>query len=109
MNDSLNDNFKKMSEGLNLFAEGYKELMIKLVDVFTTAFHQVWPTLKSVFNFMDKTMTKKKFKGMLQAAGIQQNEINKIVQGNKDKYTYLRYYNIVNNSYKNNKIKNDRI
>ena len=92
MNDSLNDNFKKMSEGLNLFAEGYKELMIKLVDVFTTAFHQVWPTLKSVFNFMDKTMTKKKFKGMLQATGIQRNEINKIVANNKEPYTYRRLY-----------------
>ena len=90
MNDSLNDNFKKMSEGLNLFAEGCRELMFKLVDVFTNAFNQVLPTLKSVFNFMNKTITKKKFKGMLQAAGIQRNEINKIVANNKDPYTYRR-------------------
>lgn len=96
MNDNLNDNFKKMSEGLNLFAEGCKELMFKLVDAFTTAFNQVWPTLKSVFNFMDKTMTKKKFKGMLQAAGIQRNEINKIVANNKDPYTYRRLSEALN-------------
>lgn len=92
----MNDALKTMSEGLNLFAEGYKELTTKLVDVFTTVFHQVWPTLKSVFNFMDKTVTKKKFKGMLQAAGIQRNEINKIVANNKDPYTYRRLNETLN-------------
>jgi hypothetical protein len=92
----MDDNFKKMSEGPNLFAEGCKGLINKLVDAFTTAFNQVWPTLKSVFNFMDKTMTKKKFKGMLQAAGIQRNEINKIVANNKDPYTYRRLNEALN-------------
>lgn len=70
-------------------------------------------TKKAVNNFiytiLDKKISKKKFIKLLQSEGVQRNEINKIVQGNKDKYTYLRYYNIVNNSYKNNKIKNDRI
>lgn len=88
--------FKKMSEGINLFAEGCKELMNKLVDVFINAFNQVWPPLKSAFNFMNKTMTKKKFKGMLQAAGIQRNEINKIVANNKDPYTYRRLIETLN-------------
>ena len=37
-------------------------------------------------------MTKKKFKGMLQDAGIQRNEINKIVANNKEPYTYRRLY-----------------
>lgn len=92
----MDDNFKKMSEGLNLFAEGCKELMFKLVDAFTNAFNQVWSTLKSILNFMDKTMTKKKFKGMLQAAGIQRNEINKIVANNKDPYTYRRLIETLN-------------
>lgn len=92
----MDDVLKTMSEGLNLFAEGYKELTTKLVDVFTTVFHQVYPTLKSVFNFMDKTMTKKKFKGMLQAAGIQRNEINKIVANNKNPYTYKRLNETLN-------------
>lgn len=92
----MDDNLKKMSEGLNLFAEGCKELMIKLVDAFTTAFNQVCSTLKPVFNFMNKTMTKKKFKGMLQAAGIQRNEINKIVANNKNPYTYKRLIETLN-------------
>lgn len=86
----MDDNFKKMADGLNLFVEGYKNLINQLVDTFTTAFNQAWPTFKSIFNFMDKTMTKKKFRGMLQAAGIQRNEINNIVANNKDPYTYRR-------------------
>ena len=45
---------------------------------------------------MDKTVTKKKFKGMLQAAGIQRNEINKIVANNKDPYTYRRLNETLN-------------
>lgn len=92
----MDDILKKMSEGINLFAEGCKELMNKLVDVFTNAFNQVGSSLKSAFNFMNKTMTKKKFKGMLQAAGIQRNEINKIVANNKDPYTYRRLIETLN-------------
>ena len=48
---------------------------------------------------MNKKISKKKFVKLLQSQGVQRNEINKIVQGNKDKYTYLRYYNIVKNLY----------
>ena len=92
----MDDNFKKMADGLNLFAEGCKNLINELVDAFTTAFKQVCPTLKSIFNFMDKTMTKKKFRGMLQAAGIQRNEINKIVANNKKPYTYRRLNETLN-------------
>ena len=60
-------------------------------------------TKKAVNNFiytiLDKKISKKKFIKLLQSEGVQRNEINKIVQGNKDKYTYLRYYNIVKNLY----------
>lgn len=64
-------------------------------------------TKKAVNNFiytiLDKKISKKKFIKLLQSEGVQRNEINKIVQGNKEKYTYLRYYNIVKNLYENNK------
>jgi Mg2+ and Co2+ transporter CorA len=60
-------------------------------------------TKKDVNNFiytiLDKKISKKKFIKLLQSEGVQRNEINKIVQGNKEKYTYLRYYNIVKNLY----------
>ena len=60
-------------------------------------------TKKAVNNFiytiLDKKISKKKFIKLLQSEGVQRNVINKIVQGNKEKYTYLRYYNIVKNLY----------
>ena len=60
-------------------------------------------TKKAVNNFiytiLDKKISKKKFIKLLQSEGVQRNEINKIVQGNKEKYTYLRYYNKVKNLY----------
>ena len=43
-----------------------------------------------------------KVEGILQSNGIQRNDINKIVQGNKEKYTYLRYYDIVTKFKKQN-------
>lgn len=92
----MDDAFEKISEGANLLAEGLAKFMNNLVDTFTTAFNQAWPKLKSILNFMDKTMTKKKFKKMLQAAGIQRNEINKIVANNKDPYTYRRLRETLN-------------
>ena len=79
------------------------------VDIFDMTKKAVNNLYKAIYPILDKKISKKKFIKLLQSEGIQRNEINKIVQGNKDKYTYLRYYNIVNNSYKNNKIKNDRI
>ena len=60
-------------------------------------------TKKAVNNFiytiLDKKISKKKFIKLLQSEGVQRNEINKNVQGTKEKYTYLRYYNIVKNLY----------
>ena len=60
-------------------------------------------TKKAVNNFiytiLDKKISKKKFIKLLQREKIQRNEINKNVQGNKEKYTYLKYYNIVKNLY----------
>ncbi len=52
-----------------------------------------------IYTILDKKISKKKFIKLLQSEGVQRNEINKIVQGNKEKYTYLRYYNIVKNLY----------
>lgn len=45
-------------------------------------------------------LTKKKFMKLLQAEGIQRNEIKKIVKNNRKKYTYARLYNTVNEYYK---------
>lgn len=41
-------------------------------------------------------LTKKKFIKLLQSRGIQRNEINKIIQNNKQPYTYFRLNTILN-------------
>lgn len=41
-------------------------------------------------------LTKKKFIKLLQSRGIQRNEINKIIQYNKQPYTYFRLNTILN-------------
>ncbi len=51
-------------------------------------------------NMANKKISKKRFMKLLQAEGIQRNEINKIVENNKEKYTYARLYNTVNEYYK---------
>ena len=46
-------------------------------------------------NMINKKITKKRFMKLLQAGGIQRNEINKIVENSNGKYTYARLYNII--------------
>lgn len=48
-------------------------------------------------NLSNKKLTKKKFIKLLQSEGIQRNTINEIVKGNKESYTYMRYYRTLQN------------
>lgn len=48
-------------------------------------------------NLSNKKLTKKKFIKLLQSEGIQRNTINEIVKGNKEPYTYMRYYRTLQN------------
>ena len=48
-------------------------------------------------NILDKKITKKKFVKLLQSQGIQRNRINKIVDNNREPYTYMRYYILMHN------------
>lgn len=65
------------------------------VDIFDNIKKTVNNFYKVIYFILDKKISKKKFIKLLQSNGIQRNDINKIVQGNKEKYTYLRYYDIV--------------
>lgn len=102
----IDDVMKPVVEAFEQIANTIAEISVDIFDMTKKAVNNLY---KAIYPILDKKISKKKFIKLLQSKGIQRNEINKIVQGNKDKYTYLRYYNIVNNSYKNNKIKNDRI
>ena len=68
---------------MSLFAEGLAEIISNVAKAFVEAFDRFKPALK----FLDKKLTKKKFKKLLQSYGIQRNEINKIIATNTEPYT----------------------
>ncbi len=81
--------FEKLKESLQLVIAAICEVSIKICETF----NNVFTNLKNTLNMK---ITKKKFIKLLQSAGIQRNEINKIIKNNKEEYTYLRYYKILN-------------
>lgn len=87
---------KTVTEVVKQFANAIEEIS---TDIFYMAKEVTNNLCKVIYPIMNKKISKKKFVKLLQSQGVQRNEINKIVQGNKDKYTYLRYYNIVKNLY----------
>lgn len=107
-----NDIVKSIKPTMEKIAESLVEVSKAIGEICVTAYNEVKDAVNklysSIYPSMNKKISKKKFIKLLQSNGIQRNEISKIIQGNKEKYTYLRYYTIVNNLYKNNKIKNDR-
>ena len=80
--DSIAEFGKKISEAFSDFAKSVVEIIKPISDF-------VFNLSKSMAN---KKISKKRFMKLLQAEGIQRNEINKIVKGNQEPYTYMRYY-----------------
>ena len=74
-----------------------------IAEVTETATKAIIELAESLTKNMDKKITKKRFIKLLRSAGMQQNEINQIIKNNTEKYTYLRYYNIISNFQKNKK------
>lgn len=81
--------------------EKMQEVIKPVIDALTEAFETickvVQPIINAVWNLAkkipNKKISKKRFIKLLQSQGIQRREINKIIQNNKEPYTYLRYYN----------------
>lgn len=90
---------KTVTEVVKQFANAIEEIS---TDIFYMAKEVTNNLCKVIYPIMNKKISKKKFIKLLQCEGIQRNEINKIVHGNKEEYTYLRYYAIVT-KIKNNK------
>lgn len=78
---NIADSFKPVIEAICEFGK-------KMAETFSSIF-------LNLRNSLDKKITKKKFIKLLQSEGIQRNEIDKIIKDNKEKYTYLRYYEIL--------------
>lgn len=99
---------KAINDIMRPVAEAFKQIANAIAEIFNMTKKAINDLFKAIYPIMDKKISKKKFIKLLQSEGIQRNEINRIVKGNKEKYTYLRYYNIINSLDKNNKIKNNR-
>ena len=78
------DAFVKTFEAIAEVAETFTKAIVELAESLT----------KGMSN---KKISKKKFIKLLRSAGMQRNEINEIIKNNREKYTYLRYYNIISN------------
>lgn len=89
---------KMLDDIMKPVAEAF-EGIAKVADITKKIVDGVFKVINSNWN---KKISKKKFIKLLQSNGIQRNDINKIVQGNKEKYTYLRYYDIVTKFKKQN-------
>ena len=92
----IDDIMKPVVEVFEQIANTIAEISVDIFDNTKKAVNNLY---KAIYPILDKKISKKKFIKLLQSEGVQRNEINKIVQGNKEKYTYLRYYNIVKNLY----------
>lgn len=95
----LDDIMKPVAEVFEGIAKTLSEISADVVDITKKIVDGVFKVINSNWN---KKISKKKFIKLLQSNGIQRNDINKIVRGNKEKYTYLRYYDIVTKLKKQN-------
>ena len=78
-------------------ADALAETFVTIAQVAETVTKVIVEFAESFAKIMDKEITKKRFIKLLRSAGMQQNEINQIIKNNTEKYTYLRYYNIISN------------
>lgn len=83
--------FNQLIESMKLVVNAIVEVGKKMVNTFNSIFQYL-------NIYLNKKMTKKKFIKLLQSEGIQRNTINEIVKGNKEPYTYARYYQILKNT-----------
>lgn len=68
------------------------EICKKLFDIIKEVVLKINEIITCISN---KKLSKKKFKKLLQSYQIQRNEINKIIENNRESYTYGRYFKIL--------------
>lgn len=84
---AIKEVFDKLINAVQKVAEAVYEVGKKMAESLSLIFQ----------NLSNKKLTKKKFIKLLQSEGIQRNTINEIVKGNKEPYTYMRYYRTLQN------------
>lgn len=79
-----------LSEALEDFKKAVSPVIVGMANALKNVakeFIDIWDKIKPKFNFLDKKISKRRFKKMLQSYGIQRNEINKIMADIKEPYT----------------------
>ena len=83
------ESIDRMNKAFRKFGEAMGDVARSIVEVFGNAWEQI-----KALDFLDKTMTRKRFVKLLMSQGIQRNEANKIawkIHAEKGKYTLLDY------------------
>lgn len=91
------DEYLKIESVFNQLIENMKPVIDAIVEVGKKMFNTFNSIFQNLNIYLNKKMTKKKFIKLLQSEGIQRNTINEIVKGNKESYTYMRYYRTLQN------------
>ena len=78
-------------------ADAFVKTFKAIAEVAETITKVIVELAESLTKNMNKKISKKRFIKLLRSAGMQRNEINEIIKNNREKYTYLRYYNIISN------------
>ncbi len=80
-----------ITEIVNNLKDVFNEL-IRIAGEVAKVVVQAFNNIKEyVIKLYNKKISKKRFIKLLQSAGMQRNEINKLIKNNKDKYTMWRY------------------
>lgn len=90
------NDIKLIENAFNEITKNIINIANGLANIFINIAKNIVNCTKSILdNYINKRISKKKFKKLLQSSGIQRNQINAIIKNNKEKYTYFRCYNIV--------------
>lgn len=81
-----------MASSFENFGRNLARCLNSVADVFINIWNDIKPLAEKIIKYheISNKLTKKKFKKLLQASGIQRNEINKILKNNRDQYTRER-------------------
>lgn len=74
-------------ESINKIFERLAETIEQVAKYIIVAFKNICEYIRNLFT---KKISKKRFMKLLQSRGIQRNQINAIVYGNREKYTLFR-------------------
>lgn len=68
-----------------------------VTDAFATIWNNIKPFAEKIMRYQEisNKLTKKKFRKLLQASGVQRNEINEILKNNREQYTRKRLNKIL--------------